>query len=116
MVNSLFKLYGYGKVFTNTATLGAGCYWGTEKYLKVDYNKKYPGVISSGKVGFVGPKHAIANPTYEDVCTGTTGHVEVFQFDFNGDEETYASILKHFFSFHDPTTMNQQGNCICLFI
>jgi peptide-methionine (S)-S-oxide reductase len=52
----------------------------------------------------------IANPSYQEVCSGTTGHVEVFDFSFEGDAATYESLVRHFFRFHDPTTKNRQGN------
>ena len=58
----------------------------------------------------MGPKDAMKDPTYFDVCLGITKQVEVYQFEFNGDEETYNLLVKHFYSFHDPTTLNQQGN------
>ncbi len=46
------------------------------------------------------------------MCTGTTQQVEVYQFDYEGDEKTYENLVKHFFMFHDPTTFNRQGNDI----
>ena len=64
--------------------------------------------IKSGKVGFMGgPK---ANPTYREVCGGRTGHVEVYDCEFDGKESTYENMVKHFFMFHDPTTVDRQGN------
>eukprot|EP01041_Mallomonas_annulata_P005097 gene5097-10197_t len=96
---------------SNQASFGAGCYWGTEKFLKIDFGKKkVPGSILSGAVGFMGPPTAKANPTYREVCGGNTGHVEVYDFTFKGDESTYENLVKFFFSFHDPTTMDRQGN------
>jgi peptide-methionine (S)-S-oxide reductase len=95
---------------SNLACFGAGCYWGTEKYFTTDcpvanaINKK------NSKVGFMGPADASKNPSYEDVCTGVTGHVEVYQLEFDGKPETYEELVKFFFRFHDPTTMNKQGN------
>lgn len=58
----------------------------------------------------MGPPEAKANPTYEDVCTGVTGHVEVYHLYFDGKPETYKALVKFFFQFHDPTTLNKQGN------
>jgi peptide-methionine (S)-S-oxide reductase len=58
----------------------------------------------------MGPKDAKANPTYKEVCEGTTGHVEVFNFTFKGGEEMYEQIVRFFFQFHDPTTLNRQKN------
>ena len=60
------------------ATFGAGCYWGTEKYYAVNYEKAHPGAILGQAVGFMSPNEdAQANPKYKEVCKGTTGHVEV---------------------------------------
>ena len=47
------------------------------------------------------------------VCSGTTGHVEVYDFEFSGDQKTYEDLVKQFFMFHDPTTLNRQGECCC---
>lgn len=60
----------------------------------------------------MGPTTALANPTYRDVCTGKTGHVEVCHFHYSGGDKIYESLCRHFFSFHDPTTLNRQGNDI----
>eukprot|EP01035_Chromulina_nebulosa_P017171 gene17171-22687_t len=96
---------------SNKACFGAGCYWGTEKFFKIDFgNKIAPGSIKHGAVGFMGPETAKKNPTYREVCSGTTQHVEVYDLEFNGDETTYENLVKHFFTFHDPTTKNRQGN------
>jgi peptide-methionine (S)-S-oxide reductase len=90
---------------------GAGCYWGTEKYLKVDFGRKrYPESMIKGFVGFMGPHTAKANPTYKEVCSGTTGHVEVFDMTFQGGPEMFEHIVRFFFQFHDPTTLNKQKN------
>lgn len=97
---------------TTKCCLGAGCYWGTEKYLKYDFAKSgtVDGQITNGAVGFMGPSSAKKNPTYEDVCTGVTGHVEVYDCEFTGGAAYYEAIIRFFFQFHDPTTMNKQGN------
>lgn len=94
------------------ACFGAGCYWGTEKYFKKDFNKYFPsaGNVVYGKVGFMGPTSAKENPTYQEVCSGITGHVEVYNLKYTGGAETYESLVKFFFQFHDPTTLNRQGN------
>eukprot|EP00599_Poterioochromonas_sp_BG-1_P005217 CAMPEP_0173149902 /NCGR_PEP_ID=MMETSP1105-20130129/10615_1 /TAXON_ID=2985 /ORGANISM="Ochromonas sp., Strain BG-1" /LENGTH=214 /DNA_ID=CAMNT_0014064883 /DNA_START=72 /DNA_END=717 /DNA_ORIENTATION=- len=93
------------------ACFGAGCYWGTEKYFKNDFGKKtFPGsgAVKNGKVGFMGPPTAKRAPTYKEVCTGTTQQVEVYDFEYEGDETTYENLVKHFFMFHDPTVLNAQ--------
>lgn len=87
---------------TETATLGAGCFWCVEAVFQ-----EVKGVISveSGYAG--GPK---ANPTYEEVCTGNTGHAEVCQIKFDPEVLTFKSVLEVFWKTHDPTTLNRQGN------
>jgi peptide-methionine (S)-S-oxide reductase len=94
-------------------SLGAGCYWGTEKFMKDVFPKRSDnptGSIISGKVGFMGPKNAPANPSYKDVCTGKTKHVEVYDVEFTGGAAYFEAMIKFFFMFHDPTTFNRQGN------
>jgi peptide-methionine (S)-S-oxide reductase len=96
---------------TQRASFGAGCFWGTEKFFDDDFGKKFPGTNIKGKVGYQGLTGKEApNPGYREVCSGKTGHVEAYDFEFNGDELTYEELVKHFFKFHDPTTMNRQGN------
>lgn len=90
--------------------IGAGCYWGTEKFFIKDFNKLYPNSILDGAVGFMGPTTAKANPTYREVCSGQTGHVEVYDCEFTGGDATYEKLVRHFYMFHDPTTLNRQGN------
>jgi peptide-methionine (S)-S-oxide reductase len=58
----------------------------------------------------MGPESAPASPSYRDVCTGVTGHVEVYSFKFGGGLEAYEALVKFFFMFHDPTSKNRQGN------
>ena len=96
---------------SNKACFGAGCYWGTEKYFKVNFaRQKYPEALIKGKVGFMGPPGCKSNPTYKEVCSGSTGCVEVFDMTYHGGAEMYRELVHFFFQFHDPTTMNQQGN------
>lgn len=57
----------------------------------------------------MGPADAPKNPNYKQVCSGETGHVEVYDFDFKGDEKTYEDLVRFFFQFHDPTTPDRQG-------
>jgi peptide-methionine (S)-S-oxide reductase len=86
---------------TATATFGNGCFWCTEAIFQ---NLK--GVISAVS-GYSGGK--TENPSYEEVCTGTTGHAEVLQVVFDPEVISYGDLLKAFFASHDPTTLNKQG-------
>lgn len=84
------------------ATLGGGCFWCTEAvYLELK------GVIDV-KPGYSGGD--VKNPSYKEVCTGTTGHAEVVQITFDPEVVSYSDILEVFFMTHDPTTLNRQGN------
>jgi peptide methionine sulfoxide reductase msrA/msrB len=87
---------------TEVATLAGGCFWGVQELIR-----KLPGVISS-TVGYTGG--TTANPRYEDVHTGRTGHAEAVQIVFDPRQISYESILRYFFRLHDPTTLNRQGN------
>src|SRR5438034_11840012 len=84
-----------------TATFGAGCFWGVEWVFN-----KVPGVLSVVS-GYSGGH--VQNPSYREVCTDTTGHAEVVQVTFDPDVIPYREILELFFAFHDPTTLNRQG-------
>lgn len=85
-----------------TATLGGGCFWCLEAVFKE--LKGVSGVMSGYAAGHV------ANPTYKAVCTGRTGHAEVVQVKFDPAELDYADLLRVFFTIHDPTTKDRQGN------
>ena len=87
---------------TETATLAGGCFWGVEELIR-----KLPGVIDT-TVGYAGG--SLANPRYEDVKGGRTGHAESLQILFDPQKISYDDILDYFFRLHDPTTVNQQGN------
>ena len=86
-----------------TSTFGGGCFWGTERYFK----KEFKDSIVQGRVGYSGGGNQ--GPTYETVCSGTTGHAEVYHFNFSKEKVLYKDIVTWFFRFHDPTTLNQQG-------
>ena len=83
------------------AVLGLGCFWGPEiKFSKLD------GVIKT-EVGYCGGNSA--RTSYKEVCTGETNHAEVVKLDFDPEIISYEKIIKYFFEFHDPTTLNSQG-------
>lgn len=83
------------------ATFAAGCFWGVE-----DAFRRVPGVIST-VVGYSGGSKP--HPTYQDVCTGRTGHAESVQVEFDLAVVSYEDLLGVFWSVHDPTTLNRQG-------
>ena len=96
---------------SSTVTLGAGCYWGTEKFVKIEFQKRFPGSVKSSLVGFMSPeKDHPEDPSYRQVCTGATGHVEVLNVELNDPATHFEDLIKFFFLFHDPTTMDRQGN------
>ncbi len=83
------------------ATFGAGCFWGVETaFRRVD------GVTSTA-VGYAGGE--LANPSYEIVCSGQTGHAEVVRVEFDPARVSYQQLLDRFWETHDPTTLNRQG-------
>jgi len=86
---------------TEVATFGAGCFWCVEAVLE-----RIDGVVkvTSGYMG-----GSVRNPTYREVCSGTTGHAEVVQVTFDPDRITYRRLLDVFWTLHDPTTLNRQG-------
>lgn len=83
------------------ATFGAGCFWGVEVAFR-----QVPGVTDA-IAGYLGG--TLANPTYQDVCTGRTGHAEVVEVTYDPSRVTYENLLDVFWSSHDPTTLNRQG-------
>ena len=87
---------------TETATLGAGCFWCVEAVF--DDLKGVESVESGYSGGHT------ENPTYQQVCSETTGHAEVAQINFDPNEISFKEILQVFFAVHDPTTLNRQGN------
>ena len=83
------------------ATFGAGCFWGIESaFLKVNG-------VEDATSGYAGG--TLDNPTYEAVCSGTSGHAEVVQVAFDPDKVSYEELLEVFWTIHDPTPLNRQG-------
>lgn len=83
------------------ATFGAGCFWGIEAAFR-----RVPGVMDAA-VGYSGGR--TENPSYQDVCTDTTGHAEVVQVTFDNEKLSYEQLLDIFWTIHDPTQVNRQG-------
>jgi peptide-methionine (S)-S-oxide reductase len=89
---------------TEIATFAGGCFWCLEAVFQ-----QVPGVLKV-ESGYMGGR--TENPTYEDVCTGRTGHAEVVQLTFDPRRVSYGKLLELFWKLHDPTTLNRQGNDI----
>jgi len=87
---------------TEKATFGGGCFWCVEAVFS-----RYDDVLSAVS-GYAGG--SVANPTYKQVCTGSTGHAEVVQIEFDPSVISYEQMLDIFWQAHDPTTLNRQGN------
>ncbi len=86
---------------TELATFGAGCFWGVEETFG-----NLPGVLKT-TIGYIGGH--TENPTYEEVCTDKTGHVEALQLEYDPSIISYEKLLEVFWKNHDPTTENRQG-------
>ncbi|KAA2239548.1 peptide-methionine (S)-S-oxide reductase MsrA [Chitinophaga agrisoli] len=84
------------------ATFGGGCFWCTEAQFQ------YLDGVTKVESGYAGG--TVANPTYEEVCTGATGHAEVIQVTYDPAKVTYDELLEAFWQSHDPTQLNRQGN------
>ena len=90
-----------GAVMTKKCAFAAGCFWGVEKIFM-----ELPGVTAT-QVGYAGGH--TENPTYEDVCSGRTGHAEALEISYDPSKISYEKLLLIFYQYHDPTTMNRQG-------
>lgn len=84
-----------------TAIFAAGCFWGVQAYFD-----QVPGVIKT-EVGYTGGH--TENPSYEEVCTHTTGHAESLRIEFDPEQVGYEMLVKQFFRMHNPTQLNRQG-------
>ena len=89
------------EILIEQATFGAGCFWCVEAVFE-----QLDGVLDV-RAGYTAGK--TINPTYEQICTGKTGHAEVIQIDFNPNKITFTDLVNVFWKSHDPTTLNQQG-------
>lgn len=83
------------------ASFAAGCFWGVESRFR-----KLDGVLDA-RVGYTGG--STENPSYQDVCGGSTGHAETVQLEYDPETITYEALLNAFFDMHNPTTLNRQG-------
>ncbi|MBL6931575.1 MAG: peptide-methionine (S)-S-oxide reductase MsrA [Rhodospirillales bacterium] len=83
------------------ATFGAGCFWGVEATFR-----RIDGVTATA-VGYLGG--SLKDPSYEDVCSGQSGHAEVVEVTFDEDRVSYDTLLETFWACHNPTTLNRQG-------
>jgi len=96
------KVKTFSSTNMDTVTFGAGCFWCVEAVFQ-----RLKGV-QSVKSGYSGGN--VKNPSYKEVCNGTTGHAEVCQIVYNKDEISFEELLEVFWKTHDPTTLNSQGN------
>ena len=83
------------------ATFAAGCFWGVEELFN------HVKGVESTQVGYIGGE--FDNPTYNDVCSGKTGHAEAIQLEYDPSQVSYEDLLMIFWNNHNPTTINQQG-------
>ena len=86
------------------AIFAGGCFWGMEELIRVR-----PGILGT-RVGYTGGH--VSNPTYQMVCTKTTGHAEAIEIEYDQSVTSYRALLEFFLQIHDPTTLDRQGNDI----
>lgn len=86
------------------AIFAGGCFWGLEELYRKDWKDR--GLLDC-RVGYIGGK--TDNPTYEETCSGRTGHAESLLIVFDPEKASYAQLVEYFFQMHDPTTLNRQG-------
>jgi peptide-methionine (S)-S-oxide reductase len=89
------------------ACFALGCYWGPSHYYKKEFGSK----LLRTRVGFMGGREDKSKPpSYEDVCSGRTGHAEVVYIEFDPSKVSFQQLVSYFYRLHDPTTVNRQGN------
>jgi len=89
----------------NLVTVAAGCFWGVEHMYRKEFGNG-KGLIDA-RVGYIGGKSS--SPSYQAVCSGSTGHAEALQVHFDPEKVTYRQLIEYFYRMHDPTTLNSQG-------
>src|SRR5689334_10858855 len=99
--NVVKNYYCYTKSMKAKALFAAGCFWGVQYYFD-----EVPGVVKT-TTGYTGGH--TENPTYDEVCTHTTGHAEAVLIEFDPEKVTYETLVRQFFRMHDPTQLNRQG-------
>ncbi|KAG9302065.1 hypothetical protein G9A89_021109 [Geosiphon pyriformis] len=87
------------------AAFAAGCFWGVEKVFRRNFGKNKD---FDTRVGYIGGNKS--DPSYREVCNGTTNHAEAVEINFNPENISYATLVEFFYKIHDPTTLNRQGN------
>lgn len=102
------------KEIAGTIALGMGNFHGAEMILRTEFDKRFPGLIKSSRVGFMSPycEGVVKSPTYEQVSTGTSGHIQVVLIEFVSAPsiEEFEELVRLYFSCHDPTTKYRQGD------
>jgi len=95
---------------SETATFAAGCFWGVEHIFLKEYPPSQNKGILKTSVGYTGGKESAQNPTYGEVCNGTTNHAEALKIEFDPSILQYGELVEFFYRTHDPTTLNRQGS------
>ncbi|KAI9573469.1 peptide methionine sulfoxide reductase MsrA [Boletus coccyginus] len=91
------------------ATFAAGCFWGVEHIFLKHYPPSEKRGILKTAVGYTGGKNSSVDPSYREVCDGTTEHAEALRIEFDPSVVTYDELVEFFYRTHDPTTVNKQG-------
>ncbi|KAG0694193.1 peptide methionine sulfoxide reductase [Suillus ampliporus] len=91
------------------ATFAAGCFWGVQHVFLEEYPPSQNKGILKTSVGYTGGLESAQNPTYKEVCTGTTNHAEALRIEFDPSTIQYGELVEFFYCTHDPTSLNKQG-------